>query len=189
MKGNFFHRFNNQNNAYIAISAGNSINQFNNAEPISSTVNTFSTLFFKNNFMKLYNNEFAEVNYGREITNGLFVSGRLGYENRRALFNNTDYTLLKNDAAYLSNDPLQPYNETSTPFQKHHILKGQIGTRVRFGQKYISRPDGKITIQNDDYPVLSVNYEKAFGGSHKNYHYDFISAAIENSLMQKIFRL
>ena len=43
--------------------------------------------------MKLYNKEFAEINYGREVTNGIFVSGRFLYENRRALFNNTDYNL------------------------------------------------------------------------------------------------
>ena len=72
--------------------------------------------------MKLYNKEFAEINYGREVTNGIFVSGRVLYENRRALFNNTDYTLIKNDDAYFSNDPLQPNNNTSTSFQKHHII-------------------------------------------------------------------
>jgi hypothetical protein len=181
VKGNFYHRFNNQNNAYISLSGGSSINQFNNSEPISNTVNTISTLFFKNNFMKLFNKEFAEINYGREVTNGIFVSGRFLYENRRALFNNSDYTLIKNDDAYFSNDPLQPNNDTSTPFQKHHIIKGQIGTRIRFGQKYISRPDGKINIQNDDYPVLSLSYEKAFGGTNKNYQYDFIGATVDYS--------
>lgn len=181
VKGNYYHRFNNQNNAYISASGGSSVSQFNGNEPISAIVNSVSTLFFKNNFMKLYNKEFVDINYGREVANGLFISGKLLYENRRALLNNTDYTVVKNNDFYSSNDPLQPLNFTSTPFNPHHVFKFQLGTRIRFGQKYISRPDGKITIQNDDYPVLSVNYEKAFGGTHKNYHYDFISAAIDYS--------
>ena len=181
VKGNYYHRFNNQNNAYISASGGSSVSQFNGNEPISAIVNSVSTLFFKNNFMKLYNKEFVDINYGREVANGLFISGKLLYENRRALLNNTDYTVVKNNDIYSSNDPLQPLNFTSTPFNPHHVFKFQLGTRIRFGQKYISRPDGKITIQNDDYPILSVNYEKAFGGTHKNYHYDFISAAIDYS--------
>ncbi|NHM04603.1 DUF5686 and carboxypeptidase regulatory-like domain-containing protein [Flavobacterium celericrescens] len=179
VNGRYYHRFNNKNNAYIAIAGGSSINQFNSNEPISNIVNSVSTLFFKNNFMKLYNKEFAEISYGREVTNGIYVSGKMLYENRHALFNNTDYTFIKNDDAYFSNDPLQPFNYTSTPFEKHHIMKASIGTRIRFGQKYISRPDGKINIQNDDYPILSFNYEKAFGATNNDYHYDLISASVD----------
>lgn len=179
VKGNYYHRFNNKNNAYISVSGGSSINQFNGNEPISAIVNSVSTLFFKNNFMKLYNKEFVDVNYGREVTNGLFISGKLLYENRRALLNNTDYTVVKNNDIYSSNDPLQPLNFTSTPFNPHHVFKFQLGTRIRFGQKYISRPDGKINIQNDNYPVISLNYEKAFGATHKNHQYDLISGVID----------
>lgn len=179
VNGRYYHRFNNKNNAYIAIAGGSSINQFNSNEPISNIVNSVSTLFFKNNFMKLYNKEFTEISYGREVTNGVYVSGKMLYENRHALFNNTDYTFIKNDDTYFSNDPLQPFNYTSTPFEKHHIMKASIGTRIRFGQKYISRPDGKINIQNDDYPILSFNYEKAFGATNNDYHYDLISASVD----------
>ncbi|HLO74738.1 MAG TPA: DUF5686 and carboxypeptidase regulatory-like domain-containing protein [Flavobacterium sp.] len=179
INGRYYHRFNNKNNAYIAIAGGSSINQFNSNEPISNIVNSVSTLFFKNNFMKLYNKEFTEISYGREVTNGIYVSGKMLYENRHALFNNTDYTFIKNDDAYFSNDPLQPFNYNSIPFEKHHIIKASIGTRIRFGQKYISRPDGKINIQNDDYPILSFNYEKAFGATNNDYHYDLISASVD----------
>lgn len=179
VKGNYYHRFNNKNNAYISVSGGSSINQFNGNEPISAIVNSVSTLFFKNNFMKLYNKEFVDVNYGREVANGLFISGKLLYENRRALLNTTDYTVVKNNDIYSSNDPLQPLNFTSTPFNPHHVFKFQLGTRIRFGQKYISRPDGKINIQNDNYPVISLNYEKAFGATHKNHQYDLFSGVID----------
>jgi hypothetical protein len=58
-------------------------------------------------------------------------------------------------------------------------MKASLGTRIRFGQKYISRPDGKINIQNDDYPIVSFYYEKAFGASNSNYHYDLISGTID----------
>ncbi len=181
IKGNFYHRFNNRTNAYLNFSGGSAISQFNSNEPISNLVNSVATLFFKNNYMKLYNKEFAEISYGKEVTNGIFASGKVLYENRRALFNNTNYTLIKNDDLYFSNNPIQPNNYTSVPFEKHQIIKASLGTRIRFGQKYISRPDGKINIQNDKYPILSFYYEKAFGASNHNYQYDFISGTIDYS--------
>lgn len=179
VKGSFYHRFNNKNRAYIGITGGSDVSQINNAEPISNFINSVSTLFFKNNYMKLYNKEFVKANYGQEVVNGLFVNGSLEYENRHVLFNNTDYTLIKNDDLYLSNDPLQPYNYTSIPFEKHHIIKATLSTRIHFGQKYISRPDGKMNIRNNDYPVVSLQYTKAFGASNSNYEYDFVAARID----------
>ena len=177
--GNFYRRFNNTNRANLSISGGSAVSQFNQAEPISKFINSISTLFFKNNFMKLYNKEFIRTAYGLEITNGIYLNGSLEYESRRPLFNNTDYTLIKNDDAYSSNNPLDPFNETSVPFVKHHIYKGSIATRIRFGQKYISRPDGKLNIQNDNYPVLSFSYTKAFGATNSNYEYDFIAGRLD----------
>ncbi len=177
--GNYYHRFNNTNRANLAISGGSAISQFNQSEPISKFINSVSTLFFKDNYMKLYNKEFARIIYGQEIVNGIYLNGRLEYENRRPLFNNTDYVLIKNDDNYFSNNPLDPFNETSVPFVKHHIYKGTIATRIRFGQKYISRPDGKLNIQNDDYPVLSFSYTKAFGATNSNYEYDFIAGRLD----------
>lgn len=177
--GRYYHKFNNQNNAYITLAGGSSINQINPNEPISSLFNTVASLFFKNNFMKLYNKEFVEISYGKEWVNGIFASGKLAYESRRALFNTTDYSAVKSEDAYSSNDPLQPFNFGSVPFEKHQLLKANIGTRIRFGQKYISRPDGKINIQNNDYPVISINFEKTFGASNRDYQYELISSTID----------
>ena len=178
VNGRYYHRFNNINNAAISVAGGSAVSQFNSNEPISPFINSISTLFFKNNFMKLYNKEFAEINYGQELVNGIFINGKLSYENRHALFNNTDYAIVKSDDIYTSNDPLQPFNDTSG-FEKHSLFKANISTRIRFGQKYISRPDGKINIQNDKYPVLSFAYEKGFGGTNTNYNYDFIAGRVD----------
>ena len=178
VNGSLYHRFNRINNASINISGGNSINQFNGNEPISKIVNSVSTLFFKNNFMKLYNKEFAEISYGQEVLNGLSLNGKLVYEIRKPLFNTTDYSIIKSDDAFTSNNPLAPEDFTSNPFDKHYLYKTSIGGRIRFGQKYISRPDGKINIQNNDYPTINFNYEKAFAASEKKYEYDLISATV-----------
>ena len=70
---------------------------------------------------------------------------------------------------------MQPDNFSSTPFESHHLYKASVGARIRFGQKYITRPDRKITVSNDDYPVLYLGYQKAFAGSEDKYNYDFLN--------------
>ena len=177
--GNIYHRFNNINKANISISGGSDVSQINSAEPITKLINTVSTLFFKNNYMKLYNKEFIKAIYGQEITNGIYLNGTVEYEKRHALFNNTDYTIIKNDDPYFSNDPLQPFNETSVPFENHHVMKASLGTRIRFNQKYISRPNSRMTISDNKYPTIYLNYTKAFTATNKDYQYDFVAARVD----------
>lgn len=177
--GNFYHRFNNINKTYISVSGGSAVSQFNASEPISKLINSLSTLLFTNNFMKLYNKEFVEVNFGQEVANGIFLNGKLEYENRHELFNTTHYKMFKSNDVYTSNNPLAPFDYVASAFNEHHIYKGTIATRIRFGQKYISRPNAKVTIQNDNYPVLSFAYTKAFAATNSDYEYDFVSGRID----------
>ncbi|MBD3724757.1 MAG: carboxypeptidase-like regulatory domain-containing protein [Flavobacteriaceae bacterium] len=177
--GNFYHRFNNINKTYISVSGGSAVSQFNASEPISKLINSLSTLLFTNNFMKLYNKEFVEVNFGQEVVNGIFLNGKLEYENRHELFNTTNYKMFKSNDVYSSNNPLAPLDYVASAFNEHHIYKGTIATRIRFGQKYISRPNAKVTIQNDNYPVLSFAYTKAFAATNSDYEYDFVSGRID----------
>ena len=177
--GWFNHQFNKYNNATIAISGGSKISQFNDNNPISPFINMVSTLFFKDNYMKLFNEEFAKVAYGQEVINGLYMSGSLEYSNRRALFNTTDYVIFnKSGKEYLSNNPLNPSDDTVLAFDKHHIYKANIGARIRFGQEYISRPDAKWNMPNEDYPSIFMNYQKGFSASDSDLNYDLLTARI-----------
>ena len=176
--GNFVHKFNNTNNSILSATVGSSANQFNANNPISNVVNTISTLFFKNNFMKLYEKNFANVNFGREVVNGLYLNFNAEYSERKPLYNTTDYTTIKSDDLYSSNNPRNPLDETSAAISKHNLVKTSVYTRIVFGQQYWSRPDGKFNIPNNDYPTISLGYEKAFAATEKNYEYDLISARV-----------
>ncbi len=174
--GSFTRKFNNINNSTLSILGGSSVNQFNPSNPISNNVNSVSSLFFKNNFMKLYEKNFASVNFGREVINGLYMSANAEYSERKPLFNTTDYTTLKNNDLYSSNNPLLPNDEITPAFEKHNVVKAVIFARINFGQKYWKRPDGKFNIGNEDYPTITVGYEKTFAASDKKYEYDLVSA-------------
>ena len=158
---------------------GNTIEQFNPDNPISPLVNTVSTLFFEDNYMKLYDKTFAGIAYSNEFATGLNLYGSVEYLRRKALFNNADWVFIKeDDDAYTSNNPLDPFDNTTVPFDTHTLYKASIGGTVRFGVKYITRPDGKINITDGNYPTLAFRYDKAFAGSDSGYEYDFVAARI-----------
>lgn len=126
--------------------------------------------------MKLYNKEFVGITYGRDIANGINLSGKLEYQQRKPLFNTTDYTIIKSDDQYTSNNPLAPDNDILPAFDHHHLTKAQFFTRINFGNKYITRPDGKLNLRNRKFPTLFLSYENAFAASEKNYEYQLATA-------------
>lgn len=178
VSGEFSRRFNNQNYAVITLSGGTKVNQFNDNQPISPFINTISTLAFKNNFMKLYNLEFAQISYGQDVANGLTINGKLEYQQRKPLFNTTDYSFTKNHDLYTSNNPLLPNEYVNPGFESHHITKFTLNAKLNIGNKYFSRPDGRFNIPNQKYPTIYFSYEKAFAGSEKKYDYDHIKTRV-----------
>ena len=178
----FSSKLSNQSKSYLSVFGGNSVNQFNADEPISRVANMISTLFFKDNYMKLYEKNFISANFSREIFNGLNMNLGLEYAERKALFNTTDYTFIKNDNLYTSNNPLAPFDFTTPALARHNLVKLNVGARIKFGQQFITRPDGKYTLGNDKYPTLLLNYEKGFAGSENQYNFDRIAARITHSL-------
>lgn len=180
--GQFSHRFNNINHAAIWASGGTKTAQFNSAEPISNFVNSISSLFFKDNYMKLYNLEFAQINYGQDIANGINLNAKIGYEQRKPLFNTTDYSFFKRDDIYTSNNPLAPNNFITPAFDQHHLFKTALTARINFGNKYISRPDGRYNIKNEKYPTVFLAFEKAFAASEKKYEFERIGASVQYDL-------
>nr|WP_314897249.1 DUF5686 and carboxypeptidase regulatory-like domain-containing protein [uncultured Flavobacterium sp.] len=180
--GEYNHRFNNQNYAFLSVSGGTKVNQFNSDEPIGNFINSISTLFFRNNFMKLYHKEFLQIAYSQDIINGLNLNGKLEYSQRKPLFNTTDYSFFKKEDLYSSNNPLTLDDFVNSSFEKHHLVKTNLNARINFGNKYISRPDGKYNIRNDKYPTLYIGYEKGFAASDKKYEFDHLNASIKYDL-------
>ncbi len=178
----FIKKFSNLNQSELRLAMGSKVYQFNAADPISKIVNTVSTLFFKDNYMKLYERNFINASYGRELFNGFKVNAELAYSERKPLFNTTDYVVIKKDKAYTSNNPLVPENDKTPAIIKHNLAKAYLSTRINFAQDYLSRPDGKFNVPNDKYPVLYLNYEKGFAGNESIYNFDHLNARITYDL-------
>ena len=180
--GELSHRFNNQDYATLNLSGGNTVKQFNAEQPISNIINSISSLAFKNNYMKLYNLEFAAISYSQNVANGVNLNGKIEYQQRKPLFNNTDFSYFNKNDLYSSNNPLAPADFTSSAFEKHHLTKVNLLAKINFGNKYSSRPDGKFNIRNNKYPTLYLGFEKAIAANEKKYEFDHLNARLTYDL-------
>jgi len=128
--------------------------------------------------MKLYNKEFLQIGFGQNIANGFYLDGKLEYSQRKPLFNTTHYSYFKNTDLFSSNNPLDPNDFVNAGFDPHHLTKFTLNAKINFGNKYLSRPDGRYNIRNDNYPTLFLGYEKGFAASDKKYEFDHLKARL-----------
>ncbi|WP_196889564.1 DUF5686 and carboxypeptidase regulatory-like domain-containing protein [Aureivirga sp. CE67] len=179
--GYVYYRFNQKTRPAISVRGGNRVKQFNRSEPITPFLNTVSSLFFQDNYMKVYEEDFASIRYSQKIFNGVLFYANLGYYDRSPLYNTTDQTFFpKSNRAYTSNNPFDGQS-LNAPFIANSIYKTSIGFQFRFGEKYMSYPNFKISIPSSKYPTLLVQYGKAFGASNSDYNYDKIVGNIRQS--------
>lgn len=176
---NYYNKFENIHHSELALCAGRQALQFNGNKPINKVVNTVSTLFFEDNYMKLYESNFVGGIFNREWFNGFWLKTELYYSERKPLFNRTDYVTVNiDDKTYTSNNPLAPEVENSSAIVKHNLVKARLGAKFNFGQEYWLRPDGKYNLPTDQYPTLQINFEKGLAGNESFYNYDHLSAQI-----------
>ncbi len=180
--GSLSYKFNNTNRRFLTLSGGVSTQQFNPSNPITPLINSVSSLFFEDNHIKLYDRSFLQLDYSEELFNGFRLFGGISYERRKALFNTTDQVFFnQDDDMYISNNPLDETAYGIAPFETHNIIKTNVSAQINFGQEYLSYPDSKFNIGNDDYPTLVLSYEKGFGATNGDYNFDQIKARLYQS--------
>lgn len=142
---------------YFRIAGGKRLSQFNHDNPIDPLTNAIFTLFWRKNFMKLYENWFGTIEYNTRTESGFGINIQSTFEDRIPVDNFTDFSFInKSKRGFLPN---HPYELAHIPFEKHKALN--IGATVTFqpGQRYIEFPDRKISL-GSKYPVLELQYTK-----------------------------
>ncbi len=169
----------------ISAAGGRYVYQFNPNNPISPLLNSITTLLFEQNFMKLYQKDFANLivtasPFGERIT----LTGSIERARRSELVNfkedikpwinwkNRQFTPNRPENEELSNDP-------ATAFMPTHvatILDLKLSTRLG-AKQYVIRNGRRIARRNDDAPRLWINYRKGMG----QVDYDFLQASLTHS--------
>jgi len=139
------------------LSGGKRVSQFNKDCPITPLINSLSTLFWGNNFMKLYENYFTSLGYSKKFSNGFGFKINGLYEDRLPINNTTNFTFDKADTSSLT--PNYPYEKISAQFPKHEAVIVSVDLSFKPGQKYIELPHEKVSI-GSKWPLFSFNYTK-----------------------------
>jgi hypothetical protein len=161
-KMNGTYSFNPMKQRQLFFRSGNTSRDISDGGSINPFLNSITTLFFKDNYLKLYQSAFLTTGYRTEIINGLRLEISAGYENRKVLSNTTGFTIIKNSKAYTANVPDNEYlNAGSNPInalrdQKHF----EIVTNVTFTprQKYSIYNKTKV-YRGSEWPAFSLTWK------------------------------
>lgn len=143
-------------NHYLEFSGGKRVSQFNHDNPIDPFTNTVYTLFYKRNYMKMYENWFGQAEYNSSLENGIKWNLNTTYEDRIPVENTTDYSFGKKYRTFLPN---HPYELANVPFNRHQAFVTSLTISYQPGQRYIQMPDAKFAM-GSKYPTFELNYSK-----------------------------
>ncbi|MGB4843795.1 MAG: DUF5686 family protein, partial [Ferruginibacter sp.] len=143
----------------LTLSGGKRVSQFNKANPITTLNNTITTIFWGDNFLKLYENYFGSINFNKRYENGLRFNVNALYEDRIPVENRDSSLVLKNRRKNIT--PNYPYERITSQFTPHQAFIISIDVSIKPGQKYIQFPNRKMSV-GSKYPTFSFNYTKGF---------------------------
>lgn len=141
----------------IAISGGSNVFQFNNDNPVNILNNSISTLFSRNNPLKIYEARFARIEYARGLEGGFVWSNSLEYQDRLPLENTTDFYIMKHDTNKFTPNYPDTTKQNLTPHQAFIV---HLNLRFQPGTRYVEFPGRKISI-GSKYPVFDLEYTTA----------------------------
>jgi hypothetical protein len=147
----------------LTLEGGRYVKQFNPNEPIHPAVNTLTSLLLGDNWMKLYEHDFAGLRHTHQLGDRYTLRSHWMWDRRYELPNRSDYTFFsRNREGYTPNLPL---NEelADVSFMPHEGLVGSIGLDARPWQKYVVRNGKRERIERST-PTLSIDYRKGFAG-------------------------
>lgn len=158
---------------------GRYVEQLNEQNPISYLNNSYVTLVDGRNYVRLYQKGFGYFTYQRELVNGVLLTGKIAYEDRSPMTNNATYNFRDKD--FSPNTP-ESAEIGSTAFPNHQAFYMSARFRVRLNQKYIDRPDRKITL-NSKLPDLYFYVKTALPVMGSDVSYTQLKAGVTHRIM------
>ncbi|TCJ19256.1 carboxypeptidase-like regulatory domain-containing protein [Flaviaesturariibacter flavus] len=155
------YNFSNKRYRYITLSGGSDVFQFNNENPVSPFLNSFSTLLSKVNRLKIYEARYFRADYEQGLEDGFNFSARVQYQDRIPLENSTDFTIRSKEGVEFT--PNAPTPLADTNITRHQAFLVTVGLRWQPGTRYIEFPQRRVSI-GSRYPVFGLAFTRALPG-------------------------
>ena len=178
------HVFNQTNYATLSIEGGEKIEQFNHDNPISKPINSVASAWFGKNYAKFFQKKFISIDYSQYIFDNFNINTKAEYAFREVLYNNLESPPFVPTLNFESNNPLDPTDFITKPFENNYIFKFNANIQVVFDQKTIQYPDKKQYIKQSKFPILEINLEKGISPTDNKYNYTFgsITTKYQNNI-------
>lgn len=140
---------------------GRYIEQFNSDKPITPLVNLITTLLMEQNYMKLYERDFAGLQFSKQVNDNWKFTLNSTYNHRRQLFNNSDRKWVdRSNREYTPNAPIS-IELPDTSFPEHQALIGEFRIDYEPFIKFRYYNDERYRANNFS-PKFSLLYRKGF---------------------------
>ncbi|MBN1144152.1 MAG: carboxypeptidase-like regulatory domain-containing protein [Bacteroidales bacterium] len=166
-------------NLKFHISGGSA--DYNSETGIHHTVNSIASLFFRRNYMKLYEQQLAFVSNQIDLANGLNLTASIGYRSASPLVNQSDYSFFfRNERDYSSNLASESPGWLS---RNTYNQEAFWDVRFEFTPRYYYRiSKGEKRYQHSKYPTLYVRNKMAVPGVAKSTaDYDFFEMGVKQT--------
>ncbi|MDL2254810.1 DUF5686 family protein, partial [Bacteroidales bacterium OttesenSCG-928-J16] len=172
--------------ASFGVSGGQETFDFNRHYGVQPLVNTISTLFFKENYLKMYQRSYVRLYHNIEAFNGFDTKVSFEYEWRKQLHNTTDYSFFYRDSKeYEENTPNNAYVEAD-PSYLNSGEAALINVELRYTpQRYYTYSSSRRTKEflRSKYPTFSLIWKKGipnlFGS---NVDYDYLQIGVSQKV-------
>tara|TARA_B100001113_G_scaffold211217_1_gene173298 strand:+ start:574 stop:3072 length:2499 start_codon:yes stop_codon:yes gene_type:complete len=158
---------NRENYSRFSLRAEIGLIQFDDQQPIRLLMNDISSLFFKENFAKWYQNNKIEASFSTFLSPEFFVSLSTANHIRKSRSNTTDFSFFNKEVNYKSNTP----NNSNYDFQNHNIKKYGLLIQYRPQNQYYQYTNQRFYTQKENYPQLTLEFNQAFGSDVSLYNY------------------
>jgi hypothetical protein len=167
----------------LNLRAGRTIENFDFYTQLTPFINTYYTLLENRNYAKLYRRDGGQLGYEAEVVNGLKLQGTLSYYDRRELENTTiELWRDRPGVAFTPNGPVNEESPNGTSFGQNQSLAFELNASFRPGQRYITRPDGKINL-GSKYPTFEGTWRQGVRGVlGSDVRYTLLQASIRQSI-------
>ncbi|MBI9054768.1 MAG: carboxypeptidase-like regulatory domain-containing protein [Bacteroidales bacterium] len=154
-----YYRYNGLKRASFRVSGGRKISDFDAETGISEYLNLITTLFLKENYLKLYQKDYIKLSHSFDIVNGLNLFTGFEYAQRKELINHSDFYVSNPlDNNFTSNIP--PVNNVNQALVGDHNAS-IFSLGISYTPEYFYRMnDGVKFNSHSRFPTFKLNYTK-----------------------------
>ncbi|MFD2033191.1 DUF5686 and carboxypeptidase regulatory-like domain-containing protein [Belliella marina] len=165
----------------LGLKGGSYIFQYNTDNPINEHVNALYSILLRQNYMKLYEQDFATLYFANRKNDAVTYRSNMTFAKRRTLENNSNYSLYnKSEREYTENIP---ENVESSPyaFDDHRAIIWHTGLDWRPGVKYGVQNGRKYPIYSSA-PLVKFAYTKGIkaGSTQNQADFDLAELGLEH---------